>query len=272
MPLPILGLTLLFSLVPFLSCILFESPAAAFDRAGLAYAAALVLAYWIAPLAISAALLFKHHWFLPFYILQCAGLILHTILAHDQAAEIQFARVVLIGLMFYVGVLIGNRNFLYPLLTKQFRFWRRSIRFRVGRAIAVASDPKETGTPALLFDCSAGGVQLAFHVSDLPGNMRHFFKGNRFEIRVPAEQEAPEMRIEMEVAWAAEADTSIRVGCRALNKTLMRTFVRTERKKQKLAAQLPMPKGFVIDQDIHQTALVLWLVCIALSFALPAFA
>jgi hypothetical protein len=272
MPLPVIGLMSIFLLVPPASAYFLETPFSAWQRNEAFPAAALALAYWACPLAIAFSLVRKHHWFLPLYVLQCVFLSAHTLLSRGQATEIQIARILLIGLMLYVGVLMGNRNFLYPLLSRQYRLWRRSVRFRVGRAVTLGTGGEGRGTPALLFDCSNTGVQVSVHPSDMTDRLRHMKRGDRFELRIPAEALIPETKIAMEVAWRGETDGTTRLGCKTLDRRMLKAYVAREKDKQKATVKLPVPKGYTIDQDIQETALVLWLVCIALSFALPAFA
>jgi hypothetical protein len=271
MPLPVVGLTLIFLTVPFASLCFMATPWDIAAASGRTAAATFVCAYWILPLAIGYSLLRKHHWFLPLYVAQCIFLTAHTLLAQPQAAQITVARIILIGLMVYVGTLMGNRNFLYPLLTTQFRSWRRSVRFRVGRAVLLSHKSANAAIPAVLFDCSTTGVQLSIHTRDLGIEGLKFEKGMRLDLRIPMDERLVEMRIPLEVAWSGESEGRVRVGCRALDAMAMKSYVATEVNKQEATVRLPIPKGYAFDQDIQETALILWLACIVLCFALPAF-
>lgn len=270
MPVPLIGLLAVFALVPFLSLLGVEAPWGAYSKGATGRAIWLTITYWVFPLGICYSLLSKHYLFLPMYLVQCILLTLHTVMANvNQPMEIQMARLLLIALMIYVGFLLGNRNFLYPLMTREFRFWRRSVRFRVGRGVYVETEGEQT--PALLQDVSTTGLQVSVHPKEISPRLKDAERGANILVVVPSEDGDPEFRLALEVMWASESTRGDRrFGCRAMDKVAMKSYVEQEKRKSRLSIDMPKSGKFPLEEDIQETALVLWLVCIALSFALPA--
>lgn len=263
MPTPLLGLFLVFLAVPALS-LGWLRPWDQMVNPAVWKMALLILTYVLLPMAVCISLLFRYYWFFPLYFAECVLLGLHASVS-QQVFEVQMARFLLIGLMIYVGLLFGNKNILYPLLSKTIRFWRKAPRFRIGREVGVKVNGEFV--PALLKDGSKTGMQLAIHQDDLPSD------GMDGAFQVALDQDGKEILVTVKQVWVKEdeAERCFRIGCVVLEKATMAAFLKNEIAKHRATLQLPELKDFAVHRDIQETALVLWLVCIALSFALPAF-
>ena len=124
MPRTILVLFFLFLLIPIASSVFRDSLSRGFSgRAGWAL---FLVSYCLMPLLLCYAIAVKHYLFLPFYLVQCAALIAHSIgSAQILPSDIVATRLILIGMMVYVGIIFGNKDFFYPFLTKKHRSLRR---------------------------------------------------------------------------------------------------------------------------------------------------
>ena len=273
LPTPLMGLFFLFLSVPLCSILVLDCPWHSMGYQQTARVALITLTYWIIPLAICFTLLVKHNWFFTFYLVQCGALTLHTIVAgNSQPSEMQLARFLLIGLMVYVGFIFGNKNFLYPLITQKVRFWRKATRYQIGRSIYVFNKDRENTVPARLLDCSSAGVRISIHDEDLTTFLRNCGKNDQLHALIPVEGESNnEFVLPMEVRWSANDSKGCRqFGCRVLDKKLMKAYLSVENLGAVVPLRYPNTRSLRLEQDIQETALILWLVCIALSFAVPA--
>lgn len=273
LPVPLMGLFFVFLAVPLFSLFAIDVPWIAAQKTTFLRVLLVSLTYWVVPLAICLALLLKHNWFFVMYLLQCGLLTLHTIVAgNQQPTEMQLARFLLIGLMIYVGFLFGNKNFLYPLVTRHVRFWRKTTRYQIGRNVFLFTKNRDHLMPARLLDCSAGGLRVSIHDEDLTAALRKAAKNDSFTVLIPSEDpKGAEFVLPVEVCWTADDDKGCRqIGCRVLDKKIIRDYMATENLSVVVPLRYPNHRSLRLEQDIQETALILWLVCIALSFAVPA--
>ena len=161
MPAPVLVMFFLFLLTPFLSLTFIEKPWSFAVHHGVLRTLAILAAYWVVPLLLAYALAFRHHLFLPLYGLQCVALLIHSVLnSNEIPVDMAVARYVLIAFMGYIGFFFGNKDFLYPLLTSDFRIWRKTRRIRVNYEIHLTGEKPEHRVPARIRDLSVGGLAV----------------------------------------------------------------------------------------------------------------
>jgi hypothetical protein len=273
LPLPLKGLFLVFLTVPIFSLLVIRWPWLGEHDIHPSRTLLIIATYWLVPIAICLALLIKHNWFFVLYLAQCFFLTLHTIVSsHTQPTEMQLARFLLIGLMIYVGFLFGNRNFLYPLITAKVRFWRKDTRYRIGREIYVFAKTRANLVPGRLVECSLGGAKIAIHDEDLTTLLRNCTNNDSLHILIPPNTEQQrEFVIPMEIRWHVDDSSGSRqFGCQTTNRKLMSAYMATENLSNLAPLQYPDKRGAKLEQEIQETALILWFVCIALSFAIPA--
>lgn len=272
MPNAVLGLLTVFLALPVLSVSAVGSPLHLYISVELWKFSLVMITYWALPVLIVYALALRHHWFLPLHLSLCVLLTAHTLLFHTgTTSEVHFARFLLVALMIYVGILFGNKNFLYPFISKDLRFWRKSVRYRVGRMVKLVGDKNQT-VPALMQDASKAGMALYVHRDDVIKFVRLAIQGIRLEVNIPyGVSGTEETNVPIEIAWVKTSDHGDRrFGCKVLDKKFMKQYVQHLIKLHHAPVQLPEIKNLKQEEDFQQTALVLWLICIALSFAVPA--
>lgn len=271
MPRTIQVIFLVFLAIPPGSVFLFDSPFTAHSLTE--WRPILFIAtYWALPALICYAILVKHYLFLPVYLLQCVALVLHSIF-NPKAMPTDFLimRFVLVVLMMYIGVMFSNRDFLYPFITKQARYWRRSPRMPVTFAITLMGDRPEHRIPATMENCSSSGMAVTID----PKHWNSFIqkKEQGETMKTVLRWAGREHTVGVRIAWISKGET-MRLGFRAIDEDTMGEFTEwVQHELEYRARVIPgLPGERVLAREMHQTALTLWVVFILLSFGLPAFA
>ena len=233
-----------------------------------------VLTYWCLPSGLCFCLLSKRRLFLPGYFLQCACLAVYAaILGSGQSFALMIPQYLLIGLMAYVGLLMSDKNFLYPFLSREFRHWRMSVRYQTNLRVLVSVGKNKMPIPAIAMDCSRTGMKLRFLKRDIQKLDSQLESGRRIEaIMGPMNQVLGKniSEIPLEIIWNKSSETDLVLGAKSLELKKMESFVNTEVIPN--GAKQTSSNGIgPLERDMEQTALVFWVICIALSFALPAF-
>lgn len=274
MPPAVLSLFGVFFAIPFASLWLFGAPWNVWNSEGGLRAALMVAAYWALPLTLCAAMLRAHWIFVPTYFVQCLALLAHSILYSDRLPlDIAVARYVMIALMAYVGLFFGNKDFLSPFLTLKQRFWRRFPRLAVRYEIQLVGERPEHKIPAWLVDVSANGFAIRIDERHLESFVKKKSFGQKISVvvRWQGKEQTFETEIVREEAKPAERILGLRA---AGDPKPLSAFVEWARYAVNREAQiLHRPRtGTVLETELHQTAMALWVLFIALSFGLPAVA
>jgi hypothetical protein len=271
MPRPILVMFVVFLLTPLVSLTFIDKPWNVYHHDGPWRAAVVTVTYWILPWSLCYAIAFKHYFFLPLYLLQCLSLVLHSFVYRDIfPLDISMARYVLVGFMAYIGLFFGNKDFLYPFLTKDYRVWRKSPRYRINYDIYLIGDRPEHKIPAMIRDCSASGL---FVIID-PRHVHSFLKKKLEKDKVKAVIRwlGQEHAVNAEIVWSNASGEARHLGLRVVDNESLTPFISWVKGELAYESKLLHTATTLLEHDIHQTALMFWVLFIALSFGLPAFA
>lgn len=271
MPTPILVMFFVFLLTPLVSLSFIERPWVIYAREGFWRATTVTLTYWLIPLGLCYALAFKHYLFLPLYGGQCLALLLHSILySNTLPLDMALARYVLIAFMAYIGFFFGNKDILYPFLTKDFRIWRKTRRLRVTYEIQLMGDRPEHRIPAKIKDCSAVGMAVSIEQKHLQSFLQKKSEGDRLTavIRWLGQERA----FPAEIVWTSSSEKARSLGLRVARNMGLSEFVDWIKGELLYESRLYRTASPLLEHDVHQTALTFWVLFIALSFGLPAFA
>lgn len=271
MPTSVLVMFGVFLVTPFLSLTFIELPWVVYAQEGTGRASLVVLTYWLGPLLLCYSILIKHHLFVPFYLLQCVALLAHSITYSNKLPlDIALARYVLIGFMAYIGVFFGNKDFLTPFLTKNFRMWRKHPRFRVSFEIHLVGDKPEMKIPALLENCSATGMAVSIEKKLVNSFVKK--KQERDALGVLLRWQGQEFTLQGTIVWLSDSEATRAVGLHLGKSEALTRFVAWVKHELAYEARMLHASSPVLEHDVQQTALILWVLFIALSFGLPAFA
>jgi PilZ domain len=272
MPRNIQIICLVFLAIPPGSTVLFESPLTTYFTQGQGHSFIFIATYWLLPMCICYTILIKHYLFLPFYLLQCVALGVHSFF-NTEALPTDFLimRFSLVMLMTYIGILFSNRDFLYPFITKQSRYWRRSPRMPVTFAVQLFGDKPGQRIPATMENCSSSGMAVSIEPKHLSSFIQKKEQGET--LKTVLRWGGREHVIAVRIAWIAKGPT-MRLGFRAVDEEIMGEFTEWVQNEIEYRSRFnpSVPGERLLAHDMHQTALTLWVVFILLSFGLPAFA
>lgn len=275
MPPAIASMFWLFAVVPVASFVVVEAPWVVYAKEGIVRAAVIVGAYWLIPAAICYAILFRHYLFLPLYILQCAMLLTHAVLYRDRLPlDLSIVRFVMVFLMAYVGVFFGNKDFLSPFLTMQKRFWRKSPRLQIRHRVTLVGERPEHRIPAELRDVSSGGIATFVEPKHRDTFIANYPVGAKLKAHL--KWNGRDQTVSVTIVRKDETDGGLRLGLEsAEGYPAFSAFFRWAKdgidREAAILHTTPQTVG-VLAQDLHQSAVTLWLLFIALSFGLPAIA
>lgn len=271
MPLPVLVMFFVFLLTPFLSLTFIQKPWSLVAHHGMARTIAILAAYWIFPLTLAYSLAFRRYLFLPFYGLQVVALLAHSILnASEIPLDMALARYILIGFMGYIGFFFGNKDFLYPLLTSDFRIWRKTRRIRVNYEIHLLGERPEHRVPARIRDLSAGGLAVGLDTRHHETFVKRKDTGDAITAMVRwggREREFP-----AQIMWAKFEEGIRYFGLQVDEKHELNQFVQWIKNEIQIEKKLLRTSAPIFEHDVHETALAYWVLFVVLSFGLPALA
>ncbi len=271
MPTPILVMFFVFLLMPVASTTFIDRPVDIYAREGMWRALLVTLTYWVLPWSLCYSIALKHYLFLPLYLAQCLILLTHSIVySHMLPLDISLARYVLVAFMAYIGVFFGNKDFLYPFLQKEHRVWRKAPRFRINYEIQLLGEKPEHKIPALVRDCSVTGM---FVIVD-PRHTQTFLKrkAEGDQVKAVLRWNAQERTIPAEIIWSSAANNARHLGLRVTEPDQLKPFISWVKAEMAYESKLYRAASPLLEHDVHQTALMFWVLFIALSFGLPAFA
>lgn len=119
-------------------------------------------------------------------------------------------------------------------------------------------------------NCSATGMGIRIDKEHFKGFLRKLKRGNRLSVYVLTER--LETTLSVEVVWLYEYDAFWTLGLRALEPDRMIHFVAAVTGLRDRTLPLRSSHVHLLEHDVRQTAFVLWMLFIALSFGMPAFA
>lgn len=271
MPQSLLGMFTVFLFVPAFSLVFHGSPATLVNNYGWGQSILIWTAYWVLPWSLCAAILVRRFLFLPFYMLQCIALIAHCmVFDNNLPTDLLLMRYALIGCMAYIGMQFANKDFLYPFLTKTRRFWRKARRFDVNVPLEILGD-KGQRISANMENCSATGLCIKVTCDRAMKTLRKKRKGDRLVTVIKLG--LVEKKITSDIAWFFDYGEHISIGLRVINVDDMVSLV-TEITGLKDTTYSPVTtsQSHLLEYDVRQTAFFLWMLFIALSFGMPAFA
>lgn len=260
-----------FILMPLTSLVFHGTPWSLYAREGWLHASVVVATYWVAPWLLVGAILVRRFLFFPFYIFQCALLGVHSYV-YGQALpwDLLMFRYVLVGCMAYLGLLLTNRDFLFPFLTKNGRAWRKARRYDVGVGLQLTTEGREERVEALMENCSATGMGIRIPKEHFKGFLKKLRRGHRLSVHI--DYTGTGTALPVEVVWLYEYESFWTLGLRVLDTETMIRFVSTVTDVEDRDSNLKKPHLELLETDVRQTAFFLWMFLILLSFTIPAFA
>jgi hypothetical protein len=231
-----------------------------------------LVTYWILPLLICFSIAWKHHWFLPLYLLQCVSLVTHaSVYSETLPWDLLILRYGLVALMAYIGILFGNRDFLYPFVTKSSRLWRMAPRIDVELHLYLADENGHNKIPAMMVNCSLTGMAITVDSRHLHGPMRK--KGPGSDLTAILRWQERDRVVPLRIVWSNEQSETVRYGLQVTDHDVMNQFM--EWLKEWHSAEMrfnPAARPLLTRDRIGTTAVMLWVISILLAFGLPAFA
>jgi hypothetical protein len=260
-----------FFLMPLTSLAFHGAPWSVYAREGFTHAAIVVAAYWIAPWLLVGAILVRRFLFFPFYLFQCLLLAVHSyVYGNALPWDLLAVRYVLVACMAYLGVLLTNRDFLFPFLSKNGRAWRKARRFDVGVGLQLTAEGRNERVEALMENCSATGMGIRIPKEYFRGFLKKLRRGNRMCVHIDCT--GLRTTLPVEVVWVFEYESYWTLGLRVLDTENMIRFVTAVTGLEESGQPMQTPHLQLLENDMRQTAFVLWMLFIMLSFGIPAFA
>ena len=272
MPGSLVGMFVVFLVVPLTSLTFHPMPWDIWYSEGPLSALLVTVTYWIAPVCLCYAIASRKFLFLPVYILQCVALVVHTVhFGNRLPLDLLLVRYILVGCMTYIGFQFANKDFLYPFLTKSRRFWRKARRFDIQLDMEIIPDKGKERITARMENCSVTGLCIRVLSSESKGLLKQTKKGGTLAVTVPFR--GKEFKFNGDVVWIFDYGDFLTVGLRVSSGDSMVDFV-TEVTGSRQTTARPVSKyqAELLEYDVRQTAFVLWLLFIMLSFGMPAFA
>jgi len=271
MPLPVMVMFFVFLLTPFLSLTFIHKPWSFVEHHGMTRTFVILAAYWVFPLSLAYALACRRYLFLPIYGLQCGALLAQAILsANEMPLDMALARYVPIAFMGYIGFFFGNKDFLFPLLTSDFRYWRKTRRIRVNYEIHLLGERPEHRVPARIRDLSSGGLSVGLDTRHHETFVKRKDTGDT--IRAVVRWGGKEKEFPATIVWANFKDGVRYFGLQVEKTHNLDQFVQWIRNEILIEKKILRTSAPVFEHDVHDTALAYWVLFIALSFGLPALA
>lgn len=271
MPAPVLVMFVLFLVTPFLSLTFIERPWDFAVHHGKARTFVILAAYWVFPLLLAYSLAFRRYLFLPLYGLQCVALMMHSFFhSREIPLDMALARYILIAFMGYIGYFFGNKDFLYPLLTSDFRIWRKTRRIRVNYEIHLTGERPEHRVPARIRDISATGLAVGLDTRHHETFVKR--KGEGDVITVVARWGGKEREFSSKIVWANFKEGVRYFGLMVDEQQDLGEFVQWIKNEILIEKKLLRSSAPIFEHDVHETALAYWVLFVVLSFGLPALA
>jgi hypothetical protein len=259
-----------FFVMPLTSLIFHGAPWDLYAREGVVHTLLVVITYWVAPWLLVGAILLRRFLFFPFYLLQCFLLGVHCyVYGQSLPWDLLAVRYLLVACMAYLGLLLTNRDFLFPFLSKNGRAWRKARRYDVNVGLELGNNDKSEHVQALMENCSATGMGIRIEKPHFKGFLKKLRRGNRLNVHI--DWAGLERAMPVEVAWVYEYQTYWTLGLRVLDTDNMVNFVAEVTGIEDKGRTLQGSHLQLLEHDMRSTAFVLWMVFIMLSFSIPAF-
>ncbi len=260
----------IFFLMPLTSLIFHGTPWALFAREGAFNTAVVIAAYWILPWLLVAAIVVRRFLFFPVYLVQCLLLALHSyVYGAELPWDLLLVRYLLVGCMAYLGLLLTNRDFLFPFLSKNGRAWRKARRYDVNVGLKITAGGRDERVEALMENCSSTGMGIRIPKEHFKGYLKKLRRGHRLSVHI--DWTGLKKSLPVEVVWVYEYEGYWTLGLRVLDTDNMIHFVSEVTGIEDKGSTLANSHLQLLENDVRQTAFVLWMVFIMLSFSIPAF-
>lgn len=271
LPKPLAVLVGVFFLMPLTSLAFHGMPWTLFAREGWFATFVVIAAYWVGPWLLVGAVLIRRYLFFPFYLLECAMLGIHCHY-YGQAlpTELLLFRYLFIGVMAYLGVLLTNRDFLFPFLSGTGRAWRKAHRYDVEVGLQITTTQANERVEALMENCSATGMGIRIPKTQFKGFLKKMRRGHRLKVHI--DSTGLETSLPVEVVWLYEYPDYWTLGLRVLDTGPMIRFVAAVTGLENRIRPMELSHMQLLEADMRDTAFVIWVLFILLSFGMPAFA
>lgn len=253
---------------PVWSLIALGSPAEVWRDQGAWAAALLIISYWIMPPAMAIAIVTRSVVFLPFFVSECAALLLYVSVYGAASADVlQWGRYAIIGLTALAGVFISSKDLIAPFLHFGSPEWRRTPRLPSNIKMR-ASVGNRVPVEVVVDDFSLAGMAISLHAEDV-GKAHGLRRGDKLAVlglndKVPA--------VGCEIAWVKVDGPLVSVGLKVLDPAAMATMVQAFR-GQRRGLVLPFWLGRLwLNRGFRRLMMAVWACLILAAFGSPAFA
>lgn len=271
LPRPLGVMVGIFLLMPLTSWAVHGTPWELYSREGIYRVLVVLAGYWLAPWLLVGAILLRRFLFFPFYLFQCALLGVHCyVFGQSLPWDLLVVRYILVACMAYLGVLLTNRDFLFPFLSKSGRAWRKARRYDVNVGLQLLFDGHDERVEALMENCSSTGIGIKIAKEHFHGNIKKLRRGHKLGVNL--DWTRLNKALPVEVVWIYEYQNYWTLGLRVLDTDSMMHFVAEVVGIQDNGRPLHNSHLQLLETDVRQTAFVLWIVFIMLSFSIPLFA
>lgn len=269
----------IFCLMPLWSLSLPDGPRRLF-QAGMTLGiadAAMVSNYVVLPLLLAVTLLRRSLLFLPLLAFEAIGLLTQILVTSPAPLDaLPLLKVVLIVVTVLLCVPIANRDFLFPLIQKKSRFWRKAPRLAVNKHLFLAAhDPKTEGEAGVKVRCvmenvSGTGLAITASAASARGFLSDKPRGSTIAVGYGRRQEH---RFPVRLVWQREEGPMVLLGLRALDAASMEPLIDSVRVAPqsgvKRWAQLVFARTWV-RTSARRTAVAIWSVALAFALGSPA--
>jgi hypothetical protein len=267
LPAPLLILFCVFLILPFWSLTFVELPWETFARGDALGAGVVFFAYFLGPVLILVTTALSSITFLPIFVVECLTLILHTIFNfQNQTVEFQFLRLVLLGAMAASGILVFNRDTLYPFMSKSTRLWRRSKRIATNVKMYLAVGDQRHSV--MMQDISLTGIGLIGSSPEVLAALKEAGKNGSLVFSI--QQGGLERILEGKLTWSTGCGDTRQFGVKVADDNVMAMVIGG----LKLNSGASKFSQFVVKNwartGFRRSILSVWGLTLAGSFGVPA--
>lgn len=224
--------------------------------------------YGLCPWLISLSIWRRSMLLLPLFLAQCALLCIHTFMNPTEAhANLQFIRWLVLIVASISGFLLVNRDFLYPLLSKNRRRWRVAPRFSASAQIEIYN-AQQLITLASVIDCSKSGLGLLLPRDTAEHELRPVDGSTRIHIRY--HQGSKTFEVPVRLVWSQDQSTHLRIGFQALSSEAMSelfTILKESPPKHSWSTKIMLMWS---KKHLRRAAFLIWIASLGLAFGLPS--
>jgi hypothetical protein len=265
LPMPLRVASIFFLFIPILATGLGHTPGAQ----GFASLVLWLITYWVLPISVSFAILFRHVWFLPLCLAQSFALGMHCYQYREleglSGSLVRFLLIVAMGLL---TMLFADRDLLQPFISGRNRFWRRSPRLPARHPVEILTGEGRRFDGEIQ-DCSLTGMGLRLSSVEGQSYLAGLREGDGLDLEVSLS--SGRYSLATRLVWFDGGGSMGRVGVAFKNPKLMGAIVAS------VTGQLASPWHPVRERfayywlkgGVKHVALVFWLLSITGAFFLP---